>query len=76
MTFIMAKPKGSFLSRLPNGDLLNMVIWPGKSDPQAEIIAVEVRRYRSDTEWETIGRLAVYRDQKGKFILLPEKKSN
>ena len=70
----MAKPKGRFLSRLPNGDLINMVIWPGKTDPKAEIIAVEIRRYHSDTEWETVGRLAVYRDQMGKFTLLPEKK--
>ena len=70
----MAKPKGSFFSRLPNGDLVNLVIWPGKSDPKAEIITIEVRRYRSDSEYETISRLAVYRDPSGRFSQLPEKK--
>ncbi len=70
----MGNPKGRFFSRLPNGDMLNMVVWPGKTDPQAEIIAVEVRRYRSDTDYETISRLAVYRDKSGRLSQLPEKK--
>jgi len=70
----MAKPKGRFFSRLPNGDLLNLTIWSGKSDPKAEVVTVEVRRYRSDSDWETIGRLAIYRDQVGRYTQLPEKK--
>lgn len=70
----MAKPKGRFYSRLPNGDFLNVTIWPGKSDPEAEIVVAEVRRYNSDSDWETISRLAIYRSPSGKFDQLPEKK--
>ena len=68
----MAKPKGRFYSRLPNGNFLNVTIWPGKSDPEAEIIVSEVRRYRSDSKWETISRLAIYRSPSGRYNQLPE----
>jgi hypothetical protein len=70
----MARPKGSYFSRLPNGDILNISIWSGKSDPKAEIITAEVRRYSSDSKWETIGRLAIYRSPLGSYSQLPEKK--
>jgi hypothetical protein len=72
--WLMAKPKGNFFSRLPNGDLLNLTIWKGKSDPKSEVVTVEVRRYRSDYEWETLSRIAVFRDQTGRYSQLPERK--
>lgn len=72
----MAKPKGRFFSRLPNGDFLNLTIWPGKTEPKAEIIVAEVRHYSSDSKWESVSRLAVYRSPSGKYNQLPEKRPN
>jgi len=48
-------------------------VWQGKTDPTAEIIVAQVRR-RSSDEWETIGRLALYRTQDGTYSKLPDKK--
>ena len=62
---IRSKPKASFRIRLPNGDFLNLAIWSGKSDPQAEVITVQIRR-RSGETWETIGKLAAYRTADGR----------
>jgi len=70
----MTKPKGKFYSRLPDGNMINLTIWAGKSDPKSEVITVEVRRYTSDYDWETISRIAVYRDQFGRYNQLPERK--
>ena len=50
----MGEPKGRFFSRLPNGDFLNLTIWPGKKEPDAEVIVAEIRHYRSDSNWETV----------------------
>ena len=57
---------------MPNGDFLSLTIWPGKSDPTAEVLTVQVRR-QSDQGWETISRLAVYRTADGKYSQLPER---
>jgi len=57
---------------MPNGDFLSLTIWPGKSDPTAEVVTVQVRR-RSDQGWETVSRLAVYRTADGKYSQLPER---
>jgi len=57
---------------MPNGDFLSLTIWPGKSDPSAEVLTVQVRR-QSDQGWETVSRLAAYRTADGKYSQLPER---
>jgi len=54
------KFKARFSTRLPNGDFLGITVWPGKSDPNAEVLTVQVRR-QTGQDWETVGKLAVYR---------------
>ena len=49
-----------------------MAIWPGKKDPKAEVLTVQIRRPTGDG-WETAGRLAVYRTGDGSYSLLPER---
>ena len=65
--------KARFSTKLPNGDFLSFTVWPGKSDPTAEVIAIQIR-HPSDVEWETVSRLAVYRTADGKYSQLPERK--
>jgi hypothetical protein len=57
---------------MPNGDYLSLTIWPGKSDPTAEVMTVQVRR-QSEQGWETVSRLAVYRTADGNYSQLPER---
>lgn len=57
---------------MPNGEYLSMTVWPGKSDPTAEVLTVQVRR-PSDQGWETVARLAVYRTAEGVYSQLPER---
>lgn len=59
---------------MPNGDYLGFTVWPGKSDPKAEVLTVQVRR-PSDQGWETVSRLAVYRTAEGGYSQLPERTS-
>jgi len=66
------KFKARFSTRLPNGDFLGITVWPGKSDPNAEVLTVQVR-HQTGQDWETVGKLAVYRTSDGKFSLLPER---
>lgn len=66
------KFKARFSTRLPSGDFLGVTIWPGKSDPTAEVVTVQVRRQTGDT-WETVGRIAIYRTSDGRYSLLPER---
>ena len=66
------KFKARFSTRLPDGDFLGITVWPGKSDPNAEVLTVQVRRQTGDN-WETVGKLAIYRTPDGKYSLLPEK---
>lgn len=66
-------PKARMKTRLPNGDYLTLAVWPGKSDPTAEVITVQVRRF-SDGHWETVGRLAAYRTCGGSYSQLPERR--
>lgn len=47
-------PKASMKTRLPNGDYLMLAVWPGRSDPTAEVITVQVRPSRM-----AIGKLLV-----------------
>ena len=65
-------PKARFSNRLPNGDYLTLSVWPGKKDPTAEVLTIQIRRLNKDT-WETVGRLAVYRTGKGDYSQLPER---
>jgi hypothetical protein len=67
-----SKPKARFSSRLPNGDYLQVAVWPGKSDPSAEVVSVQLRRLSGD-EWTTVGRLALYRAKDGSYSQLPER---
>jgi hypothetical protein len=55
-----------------NQDYLGVTIWPGKTDPSAEVITLQLRRNEGDN-WETIGRLAVYRAPDGSYSKLPER---
>ena len=66
------KFKARFSTRLPSGDYLGVTIWPGKSDPTAEVVTIQVRRQKGDA-WETVGRIALYRTADGKYSLLPER---
>ena len=66
------KFKARFSTRLPSGDFLGVTIWPGKSDPTAEVVTIQVRRQTGDA-WETVGRIALYRTADGRYSLLPER---
>jgi hypothetical protein len=65
-------PKARFSTKLPNGDFLGITIWPGKTEPSAEVVTVQIRHPTGDN-WETTARIALYRTQDGKYSLLPEK---
>ena len=66
------KFKARFSTRLPSGDFLGVTIWPGKSDPTAEVVTIQVSRQTGDA-WETVGRIALYRTADGRYSLLPER---
>jgi len=65
-------PKARFSTKLPNGDFLGITIWPGKSEPSAEVVTVQIRHPTGDN-WETAARIALYRTSDGKYSFLPEK---
>lgn len=65
-------PKARFSSILPNGDYITLAVWPGKTDPSAEVFTVQIRHREGDA-WQTIGRLAVYRTSDGMYSKLPER---
>ena len=66
--------KARYSTKLPSGDFLGITVWPGKSDPNAEVITVQIRHPTGDT-WETTGRIAIYRTADGRYYLLPERQS-
>ena len=68
------KYKARFNTRLPNGDFLGVTIWPGKSDPNAEVVTVQIR-HQAGEGWETTGRIAIYRTPDGRYSLLPERQT-
>jgi hypothetical protein len=70
----MSKPtyKARFSRRTMEGDFLNVTVWPGKSDPTAEVIVTQIRRQK-EGQWETIARLALYRTSEGSYNELPER---
>jgi hypothetical protein len=65
-------PKARFSTRLPTGEFLNLSIWQGKSDPNAEVLRVELRKLEKDT-WQSVARIAVYRTADGKYSQLPDR---
>ena len=65
-------PKARFSTKLPNGDFLGIAIWPGKTEPSAEVVTVQIRHPTGDN-WETTARIALYRTPDGKYSLLPER---
>ena len=67
-----AQPKARFYTRINEQDYLGITVWPGKSDPTAEVITLQLRRNDGEN-WETVGRLAVYRSPDGTYSKLPER---
>jgi hypothetical protein len=66
------QPKARFSNRLPNGDFLTVAVWPGKKDPNAEALTLQVR-HSSGSGWETVGRLPVYPTSEEGCFQLPER---
>ena len=69
-----ARPKFNFTKKLGGGEFLNVAVWPGKSDPEAEVISVQLRRF--DGDWKTLARVALYRTRDGTYSGLPERNSS
>ena len=68
-----SRPKFSFSKKLGGGEFLNVAVWPGRSNPQDEVVSVQLRRY--DGDWKTLGRIALYRTNDGTYSELPERTS-
>jgi len=69
-----SKPKARFSMRLESGDYLQVAVWPGKSDPTAEVLNVQLRHMTGE-EWVTTARLALYRAKDGSYTQLPDRPS-
>jgi len=67
-----SQPKARFYTRINEQDYLGLTIWPGKADPLAEVVTIQLRR-RDGENWETVARLAVYRAPDGSYTKLPER---
>ena len=67
-----SQPKARFYTRINEQDYLGLTVWPGKTDPSAEVITLQLRR-RDGDNWETVARLAVYRTPDGTYSKLPER---
>ena len=65
------RPKFSVSKKLGGGEFLNLAVWPGKSDPGAEVLSVQLRRF--DGDWKTLARVALYRTKDGTYSELPER---
>ena len=65
------RPKYSFSRKLGGGEFLNVAVWPGRSNPQEEVVSVQLRKF--DGEWKTLGRIALYRTGDGVYSELPER---
>ena len=62
------RPKYSFSKRLGGCDFLNVAAWPGGSNPQDEVVGVQLRRF--DGDWKTLGRPALHRTKEGPPLAL------
>jgi hypothetical protein len=67
-----SQPKARFHTRINETDYLGLTIWPGKTDPNSEVITVQLRRNTGDN-WETVKQFAVYRSKDGSYSKLPER---
>lgn len=67
-----SQPKARFYTRINEQDYLGLTVWPGKSDPSAEVITLQLRRNDGE-KWETVAQLAVYRTSDGTYSKLPER---
>jgi hypothetical protein len=65
------RPKFSFSKKLGGGEFLNVAVWPGRSNPEDEVVSVQLRMF--DGNWKTLGRLALYRTREGTYSELPER---
>jgi len=48
-----SQPKASMRTKLPNGDFLTLTVWAGKTDPNAEVITVQIRHLQGD-QWKPL----------------------
>lgn len=75
----MAPPKYSFRASIDPESFqdferffLNVAIFSGKKDPNADVIQIQISGLRNDN-WETVSRIGVYRDEQGYRELPPLK---
>ncbi len=66
-----ARPKYSFSKKLGGGEFLNVAVWPGRSNPEDEVVSVQLRKFEGD--WKTLARVALYRTRDGTYSELPER---
>ncbi len=66
-----SRPKYSFSKKIEQGEFLNVAVWPGKTNPEDEVVSIQLRKF--DGDWKTLGRLALYRTKDGAYSELPEK---
>lgn len=66
-----SRPKYSFSKKLEGGEFLNVAVWSGKSNPEDEVVSVQLRKF--DGSWKTVAKLALYRTKDGTYSELPER---
>jgi hypothetical protein len=66
-----SRPRHSFSKKLEDGEFLNVAVWPGRSNPEDEVVSVQLRKF--DGNWKTVARLALYRTKDGAYSELPER---
>ena len=69
----LPKPKASYRIRLPDGDFLTFASFETKKDPNAEVIAVQLRRLEGD-DWKTVEQITVYRAPDGTYSQIRSRK--
>ena len=65
------RPKFSFSRKLGSGEFLNVAVWPGRSNPEDEVVSIQLRKF--DGDWKTRARVALYRTKDGTYSELPER---
>jgi hypothetical protein len=68
------RPKYNFSKKIDEGEFLNVAIWHGRSNPEDEVVSVQLRKF--DGNWNTVARLALYRKNDGIYSELPERVTN
>jgi len=67
------RPKYSFSKKLGGGEFINVAVWPGRSNPEDEVVSVQLRKFEGD--WKTLARVALYRTRDGTYSELQERTS-